>query len=94
MFKEDLARSASEHIHPREGACGMCHAVAEEVCRLGGRVVAYETERGILARILDDKDKVLGDGFGIVWSPAVLAAEIEAGIIPEKIAEVLRKEGY
>ncbi len=59
MFEEDLARNAAEHIHPREGACGICHAVAEEVCRLGGKVVAYEKERGILARILDDKGEVI-----------------------------------
>ena len=93
MFEEDLARNAVEHIHPREGACGICHAVAEEVCRLGGKVVAYEKERGILARILDDKGEVMGDGFGVVWSPAVLAAEVDAGIIPVDLAEVLRKEG-
>lgn len=93
MFKDDLAKSTAEHIHPREGACGICHATAEEVCRSGGRIVAYEEERGILARVLDDRGEVLGEGFGIVWSPAVLAAEIDTGIIPEDIAEDLKKEG-
>jgi uncharacterized protein (DUF302 family) len=30
----------------------------------------------------------------VVWSPAVLAAEIDAGLIPPKVAEALKKEGF
>ncbi len=92
-FKEQLTKNLKEAVHPREGACGICHAVAEEICRAGGRIVAYERPGGILARIFDDKGQVIGEGFGVVWSPAVLAAEIDAGLIPENVAEDLKKEG-
>src|SRR5512138_2159496 len=93
MFKEELVKQVKDAVHPREGACGICHAVAEEICRAGGRIVAYERPGGILARIFDDQGNVLGEGFGVVWSPAVLAAEIDAGLIPEEVAEDLKKEG-
>lgn len=92
-FKEQLTKNVKEVVHPREGACGICHAVAEEICRIGGRIVAYERPGGILARIFDDQGNVIGEGFGVVWSPAVLAAEIDAGVIPEEVAETLKKEG-
>jgi hypothetical protein len=92
-FKEDLIKQTKYAIHPREGACGICHAVAEEICRAGGRIVAYERPGGILARIFDDQGNVIGEGFGVVWSPAVLAAEIDAGMITEEVAEYLKKEG-
>jgi hypothetical protein len=92
-FKEQLTKNVKEAVHPREGACGICHAVAEEICRAGGRIVAYERPGGIQARIFDDEGNVIGEGFGVVWSPAVLAAEIDAGVIAEDVAETLKKEG-
>ena len=92
-FKDKLILQVKDAVHPREGACGICHAVAEEICRAGGRIVAYERPDGILARIFDDQGEVIGEGFGVVWSPAVLAAEIDAGLIPHDAAEVLKKEG-
>jgi hypothetical protein len=93
MFKEELVARAQEVVRPREGACGICHAVAEEICRLGGRIVAYEQPAGIHAKILDDRGSVIGEGWGVVWSPAVLAAEIDAGLLPPDIAEALKREG-
>jgi hypothetical protein len=92
-FRDDLIIAAKDAIHPREGACGICHAVAEEVCRAGCRIVAYEQPEGILARIFDEKGEIMGEGFGVVWSPAVLAAEINAGLIQGEVAEDLRREG-
>jgi hypothetical protein len=92
-FKEELIKNVKSAVHPREGACGICHGVAEEICRAKGRIVAYERPGGILARIFDDQGNVIGEGFGVVWSPAVLAAEIDAGLIQEDVAEGLKKEG-
>ncbi|MCX6669908.1 MAG: hypothetical protein NTV25_08945 [Methanothrix sp.] len=92
-FKEELIKNVQSAVHPREGACGICHGVAEEICRAKGRIVAYERPGGILARIFDDQGNVIGEGFGVVWSPAVLAAEIDAGLIQEDVAEGLKKEG-
>lgn len=92
-FKERLIEQINEVVKPREGACGICHAIAEEICHAGGRIVAYERPKGILARIFDDQGKVIGEGFGVVWSPAVLAAELEAGLIPPETSEDLKREG-
>ncbi|MGA9100051.1 MAG: hypothetical protein WB392_14090, partial [Methanotrichaceae archaeon] len=92
-FKEELVKHIKEAVHPKEGACGICHAVAEEICRAGGRIVAYERPGGILAKIFDDQGNVIGEGFGVVWSPAVLAAEIDAGLIPENVVDDLMREG-
>ena len=55
--------------------------------------MAYEWPGGILAQIFDDQGNVVGEGFGVVWSPAVLAAEVDAGLIPPEVAEKLLKEG-
>jgi len=90
QFKENLIIQVKSAVRPREGACGICHAVAEEICRAGGRIVAYERPAGILARIFDDRGNMIGEGFGVVWSPAVLAAELDAGLIQEDVAEALR----
>ena len=92
-FKEMLIASVKEVVKPREGACGICHAIAEEICHAGGRIVAYERPKGILARIFDDQENVIGEGFGVVWSPAVLAAELDAGLVPSEVAEDLKLEG-
>jgi len=80
-------------IRLKEGACGICHAVAEDLCERGFRIVTYERPKGILARIFDGRGEVVGEGFDIVWSPAVLAAEIDAGVVPESVASRLRAEG-
>ncbi|MDM7935484.1 MAG: hypothetical protein QUS08_08880, partial [Methanothrix sp.] len=92
-FRESLEKRVRESAHPREGACGICHAAAEEICSAGGRVVAYERPGGILAHVIDDSGNVIGEGFGVVWSPAVLAAEIDAGLMPRDLAASLRQEG-
>jgi hypothetical protein len=91
-LRENVSKRVREVARPREGACGIFHAVAEEVCRAGGRVVAYEKPDGILARLIDDQGNVIGEGFGVVWSPADLAAEIDAGLLPPGLAEDLRRE--
>jgi len=92
-FQETVAVRARSAVHPREGACGICHAVAEEICSAGGRIAAYEKPEGILARVFDDSGEVIGEGFGVVWSPAVLAAQIEAGLLPQEIVPALKREG-
>jgi len=92
-FREDLIDRVKGVIRPKEGSCGICHAVAEEICTLGGGVVAYERPGGILGRVLDDRGEIMGEGEGVVWSPAILAAEIDAGIIPEEFVGPLQREG-
>ena len=93
MFKEDIRARLEGTIKPSEGACGICHAVAEAVCAESGAITAYERPDGVLTQILDDQGDVIGKGFDVVWSPAVLAAEIDAGLIPPDLAENLKIEG-
>ncbi len=80
-------------LNPREGVCGICHAVAEEVCKSGGKIIAYEQPEGVIARILDEGGEIIGEGLDIVWSSAVLAAEIDAGLIPEPMGSDVKREG-
>jgi hypothetical protein len=58
-FKGNLVARVEEEVRPSEGACGICHAVAEEICRAGGKILAYEQPKGILAHILDDKGDIV-----------------------------------
>jgi hypothetical protein len=92
-FKELVLERAMQVLSIREGACGSCHAVAEEICNAGGAIVAFERPDGILSRIIDDKGNTVGEGFGIVWSPSILDAQLNAGLIPSKLAEDLRRDG-
>lgn len=93
MYRDELVERVARRVNPREGACGTCHAIAEEVCATGGSILAYERPSGILARITDDRGEVIGEGSGIVWSPAVLAAELDAGIVPADLEDRLRRDG-
>ena len=43
--------------------------------------------------IRDDHGHVIGEGFDMVWSTAILAAEIDAGLIPTELVAGLRREG-
>jgi len=92
-FHDTVAFQVTQAAHPREGACGICHAAAEEICGAGGKIAAYEEPEGIRARIFDDRGEMIGEGFGVVWSPAVLAAQINAGLLPQDIVPALMKEG-
>jgi hypothetical protein len=91
--KEKVILFDEKVLNLREGVCGICHAVAEEVCKRGGKIVAYEHPKGIIARIFDDEGEIIGEGLDIVWSSAVLAAEIDAGLIPEPLALDVKMEG-
>ncbi|QLH74004.1 MAG: hypothetical protein HPY73_00070 [Methanomassiliicoccales archaeon] len=93
MSFSERVRERCESLGPEEGACGLCHGVLEGIVEEGGGVSAYEEPNGIRAVVRDDRGKVIGEGFDIVWSPAILSAEIEAGTMPFKFVEQLRREG-
>lgn len=92
-FSKKIEEELRNILRPKEGICGICHTTAGEVCKQDGRIVAYERPNGTLAKILDDAGEVIGEGFDIVWSPAVLAAELDAGLIPDSMASEVEKEG-
>lgn len=93
MSRKELKERIEEALDPREGACGACHAVAEEICHEGWSIVANEQPQGVLARVVDPSGAVMGEGFGIVWSPAVLAAELDAGLVPPSLEGDLLRDG-
>ncbi|MDI9619349.1 MAG: hypothetical protein QFX33_00790 [Candidatus Nezhaarchaeota archaeon] len=94
-FRERVLKRA-EKLREVEGACGICHGVAEAVTDERGTICAYERPSGVLAVIRDDGGEEVGRGLDIVWSSAVLAAQLDAGLIParlkDKLAEVLSDE--
>ncbi|MDH7508843.1 MAG: hypothetical protein QHH00_05540 [Methanomassiliicoccales archaeon] len=85
-------RKQTEQLREIEGACGICHGTLEAITSEGGSVSAYERPNGILATIKDDSGNEIGRGFDIVWSPAVLAAEIDADLVPRNLKESLRED--
>ncbi len=92
MDFSERVRNLTEELREIEGACGICHGTLESIIKAEGRVSAFEEPNGILAVVRDDAGEVIGEGFDIVWSPAVLAAEIDAGLVPRQFEEKLRND--
>lgn len=90
-FVEGVARRTTR-LREVEGACGICHGTLEAIVEEGGSVSAFEEPRGVIAVVRDDGGQVIGEGFDIVWSPAILAAEIDAGLIPAATARRLERD--
>lgn len=94
MKHEDFrtrVRKKTEGLREVEGACGICHGTLEAITEEKGVVSAYERPEGILAVVKDDSGDVIGEGFDIVWSSAILAAELDAKLVPERFEEKLRE---
>ncbi|MEM2787680.1 MAG: hypothetical protein QXJ58_05350 [Archaeoglobaceae archaeon] len=94
MSSEDFrkrVRKQTEKLREIEGACGICHGTLEAITEENGVVCAYEKPDGILALIKDNEGNVIGEGFDIVWSPAILEAEINAKLVPERLEDKLRQ---
>lgn len=87
----DRVRKKTEKLREVEGACGICHGTLEAITEENGVVSAYEKPDGILAVIRDDEGNTIGEGFDIVWSSAILAAEIDAKLVPERFEEKLKE---
>jgi hypothetical protein len=88
----DRVSKQTEGLREIEGACGICHGTLEAVIDEGGKASAFEEPEGVLAIIRDDHSEVVGEGFDIVWSPAVLAEEIDAGLIPKSMCPTLAED--
>jgi hypothetical protein len=87
-FVERVCRQ-TENLREIEGACGICHGTLEAIIGEGGKARAFEEPEGVLAVIRNDQGDVIGEGFDIVWSPAILSAEIDAGLIPVRMSSRL-----
>ncbi|MBC7101071.1 MAG: hypothetical protein H5T40_05560 [Methanobacteriales archaeon] len=69
-----------------EGACGICHRILEEISNQGMRAESRECFEGVDAWLVDASGETVGVGRDITWAPAILRAEIDAGILPDDIA--------
>jgi hypothetical protein len=85
---EVISGIQKEMVFP-EGACGICHLALKKLSESGGKAVSREIPEGIEAEIVDSKGKILGEGTDIVWPPAILKAQIDAGIIPKTVLNEL-----
>lgn len=88
----DRVRERTRNLREVEGACGICHGALEHIVAEGGSVSAYEEPKGIRAVVRDDHGRELGEGFDVVWSPAILGAELDASVIPESMREDLLRD--
>jgi len=89
MNVDEVLSGIQKEMVLQEGACGICHLALKKLSESGGRAVSREMPEGIEAEIVDSKGKSIGRGTDIVWPPAILKAQIDAGIIPKNIANKL-----
>lgn len=85
---EVLSGIQKEMVLP-EGACGICHLALKKLSESGGKAVSREIPGGIEAEIVDSKGEPIGEGTDIVWPPAILKAQIDAGMIPKTVLNEL-----
>ncbi|MEN4006466.1 MAG: hypothetical protein PQ964_03820 [Methanobacteriaceae archaeon] len=89
MNIDEVLSEVQKEMVLQEGACGICHLGLKKLSESGGKAVSREMPEGIEAKIIDSKGKSIGKGIDIVWPPAILKAQIDAGIIPETVLNEL-----
>jgi hypothetical protein len=90
-FQSEILKKVKEELNPHEGACGICHLTLMKISEAGGKVFSYEVPDGAFSEILDHDDEIIGEGVDLVWAPSILAAQIDAGLIPASISRNLKK---
>jgi hypothetical protein len=88
-FVEQVRANIESSLRIEDGNCGTTHKVLKEISLLGGRVVTWEKPDGVRSKILDDNGRVVGEGEGITWPPAILFAMVEGGFFPKHIESKL-----
>jgi len=89
MVHYDNLKISPSILDLAEGACGICHRVLEEVSNRGMRAESRECFEGVDAWLVDASGETIGVGRDITWAPAILRAEIDAGILPDDIGSEL-----
>jgi hypothetical protein len=90
-FQSEILKKVKEELNPHEGACGICHLTLMKISEAGGKVFSYEVPDGAFSQILDHDDEIIGEGVDLVWAPSILAAQLDAGLIPASISRNLKK---
>lgn len=89
MVSKEILSKVQGELVLEEGACGICHLTLKILSEYGGKAVSMERPDGIMAQVVDKQGEILGEGLDIVWPPAILKAQISAGLIPQKTARCL-----
>lgn len=89
-FESIVIEGIKRDFNPHEGACGICHLTLKNISEAGGQTISYEVPDGTIAQIIDDKGDIIGEGVDLVWAPSILAAQIDAGLIPTTIRQNLK----
>ena len=90
-FQSRVVRGVKKDLSLHEGACGICHLTLKNLSEAGGKALSYEVPEGTVSHILDNNGEVIGEGLDLVWAPSILAAQIDAGLIPPKTGRDLKK---
>lgn len=89
-FVSRVLDGVKKDLNPHEGACGICHLALKKLSEEGGKAISYEVPEGTTARVLDNHGEIIGEGLDLVWAPAILEAEIDAGLIPQAVSKILK----
>ena len=90
-FQSEVLQKVKRDLNPHEGACGICHLTLKTISEVGGKVFSYEVPDGSVSKILDHNGENIGEGIDLVWAPSILAAQLDAGLIPASISRNLKK---
>lgn len=90
-FVSKVRNNLEGKLRIEDGNCGTTHKVLKEISLLGGRAVTWEKPDGVRSSIIDDAGRVVGQGEGITWPPAILFALVEGGFFPRDIESELTK---
>lgn len=90
-LQAEVLCQVEQELNPNEGACGICHLTLMKLSEAGGTAISYEVPRGTVAQVMDCQGEVIGQGTDLVWAPSLLAAQIDAGLIPKPTSRNLKK---
>lgn len=89
MDPDILLSAIKKEIALSEGACGIYHLALKKLSENGGKAISREIPEGIEAEIISGEGEAMGCGADIVWPSAILKAQINAGIIPKNVKDIL-----
>lgn len=89
MLSEEIIQKVKRELVIKEGACGICHLTLKMLSEHGGKAISKERPDGILAKLVNEEEEILGEGIDIVWPSAILKAQINSKMIPKVISREL-----
>lgn len=88
---EEAHKRLRELIRFSEGVCGIYHQALAVASELGFHVKSVEVPEGTVCELVSSSGEVIGRGLDITWSPAALAALLDASFIPDPWSRRLKE---